>query len=416
MTPEAPLEALAWNEVVTLAGVRAARDRIAASVRVTPTLEKLTLTERFGHPVHLKCEHLQRTGSFKLRGAVNLLSQLNGDERARGVVAASAGNHAQGVAVAAAEHGVRSTIYMPEDASLAKVEATRGYGADVVLEGANLSAALAAATARCERDGGTFVHPFDDARIISGQGTIGLEIAEQVPDVATVIVPVGGGGLFAGIAVAVRELLPGCRMVGVQSTACRSLEASLAAGHPVTVDAAPTLADGIAVKQTGGLPFGIVRDTLDELVHVDEEDLARAILWCMERAKQVVEGAGVAALAAILAGRVRVDGPAVVLLCGGNIDPMSIIPVLRHGLTSAGRFLRVRTVVPDRPGELSRLLALLAALKLNVLSVEHHREGLSLRVGHTCIDLTLQTRNLVHVEEALAALHAAGFAVTPGEH
>ncbi|MCW2925179.1 MAG: threonine dehydratase [Thermoleophilia bacterium] len=395
----------------TVEDVRAARARITGAIRYTPMLRKDTLEPLVGQAVHIKCEHLQRTGSFKLRGALNLVAQLTQEECARGVVAASAGNHAQGVAVAAGEYGVAATIFMPEDASLAKVEATRNYGAQVVLEGDHLSASLEAARAFAVERGAVFVHPFDDPRIVAGQGTLGLELLEQVPDVATVVVPVGGGGLAAGVAIAVRALRPECRIVAVQAAAFPSLRESLAAGHRVDLPPQPSIADGIAVKQLGELNFEVLRDLVDEVVEVDEEELSTAILWSMERAKQVLEGAGAASLAALLAGKVSSDGPLALVAAGGNIDPAGLVPVIRHGLTAAGRFRYVGTVIPDRPGELSRLLALLARLRVNILGVEHHREGVHIRMGETRVDLTLQTRNAEHVAEVEAALTEAGYSL-----
>ncbi|MCB0877934.1 MAG: threonine ammonia-lyase [Thermoleophilia bacterium] len=394
---------------VTLDDIRAARDRISGRIRSTPMLHKQTLDPIVGHPVYMKCEHLQRTGSFKLRGALNLVAQLDDAERARGVVAASAGNHAQGVAVAASEFGVEATIFMPEDASLAKVEATKAYGAQVQLAGEHLTATLEAAHAFCEERGAVFVHPFDDDRIIAGQGTLGLEVVEQLPEVATVVVPVGGGGLAAGVATAVRALRPDCRIVAVQAASFPSLRASIEAGTPTAVEASPTIADGIAVKQLGARTFTILRELVDEVVEVEEEELSTAILWGMERAKQVLEGAGAASLAALLAGKVRTDGPVALVVAGGNIDPANLIPVIRHGLSAVGRFLYVGTVIPDRPGELSRLLGMLARARVNVLGVEHHREGVDLRIGETRVDLTLQTRNAEHVAEVEALLTSSGY-------
>jgi threonine dehydratase len=396
---------------VSFDDILSARERIIGRIRSTPMLHKNTLDPLVGHPVHLKCEHLQRTGSFKLRGAINLVAQLTDEERARGVVAASAGNHAQGVAVAAAEFGVDAAIFMPADASLSKIEATRGYGAEVRLEGAHLSAALEAARAYAQESGAVFIHPFDDDRIIAGQGTLGIEVVEQLPEVATVVVPVGGGGLASGVALAVRHLRPECRIVAVQAAAFPSLRASLAAGEPTNVEACPTIADGIAVKQLGARNFEILRALVDDVVEVEEEELSTAMLWSMERAKQVLEGAGSAALAAMLGGKVRSDGPVALVVAGGNIDPANLVPVIRHGLTAAGRFVYMGTVIPDRPGELSRLLGVLADARVNVLGVEHHREGVHLRVGQARVDLTLQTRNADHVGEVEAALEAAGYPV-----
>ncbi|MCW2928301.1 MAG: Threonine dehydratase [Thermoleophilia bacterium] len=402
--------------LVSLEDIEAARERIRGHVRVTPMLRKDTLGPLVGHAVALKCEHLQRTGSFKLRGALNLVSQLSDAERAMGVVAASAGNHAQGVAVAAAEFGVAATIFMPEDASLSKVEATRNYGATVRLEGRNLSETLQAAHEFAAECGAQFMHPFDDDRIIAGQGTLGLELVEQMPDVTTVVVPVGGGGLAAGVAVAIRALRPDCRIVAVQAAAFPSLRLSLAAGAPTDVEALPTIADGIAVKQLGVRTFPLLRDLVDDVVEVEEEELSTAILWGMERAKQVLEGAGAAALAALLAGKVDATGPTALVVAGGNIDPASIVPVIRHGLTAVGRFLYLGTIIPDRPGELSRLLALLAHLRVNILGVEHHREGVHMRIGQTRVDMTLQTRNAEHVAEVRAALESAGYPVIAESH
>ena len=403
---------LASPTQVSLAGIRAARDRIADRIRFTPLLPKETLVPYAGgHPVFLKCEHLQRTGSFKLRGALNLISQLTAEERARGVVAASAGNHAQGVAVAASELGVASTIFMPEDASLAKVEATRAYGAEVRLVGDSLTAALIAARSFADSADAVFVHPFDDDRIIEGQGTMGLELVEQLPEIATVVLPIGGGGLAAGVATVIRELRPDCRIVGVQAAACASFAASRAAGHPVHVEARPSMADGIAVKQPGERTFAILDRLVDVDVLVDEAEIATAILWSMERAKQVVEGAGAAPLAALLAGKVEATGPVAIVVGGGNIDPANLVTVIRHGLSAVGRYLHIATALPDRPGELSRLLALLADLRVNILGVEHHREGARIGVGETRVDLVLQTRNAAHVLEVEAALASAGYPV-----
>jgi threonine dehydratase len=396
---------------VDLEDIRAAAGRVDEHIRRTPLLRKPTLDALVGQDVYLKCEHLQRTGSFKLRGALNLIAQLSPEERARGVVAASAGNHAQGVAVAAGVYGVDATIYMPQDASLAKVEATANYGAEVVLHGRHLTESLDAALAFAEQRGAVFVHPFDDDRIIAGQGTLGLELVEQLPELGTVVVPVGGGGLAAGVALAVRALRPDCRIVAVQAAAFPSLRVSLEAGEPTDLEPQPTIADGIAVKQLGARTFAILRELVDEVVEVEEEELSEAILWSMERAKQVLEGAGAAALAALLAGKVRANGPTALVVAGGNIDPANLVPVIRHGLTAVGRFLYLGTIIPDRVGELSRLLTLLADARVNVLSVEHHREGVNLRIGETRVDLTLQTRNREHVLEVEAQLAAAGYPV-----
>ena len=398
-------------DAVTIADIEAARERIGADIRTTPIITKDVLTRRVGVPVALKAEHMQHTGSFKIRGALNLLSQLDPDVRARGVVAASAGNHAQGVAVAAARHDARATIFMPEDATLSKVEATRGYGADVRLEGAQLSETIEAARAWAADSGATFVHPFDDPRIIAGQGTLGLELLEQVPDMQTLVMPIGGGGLFCGVAAAVHAVRPEVRIIGVQSSACPSVASALAAGHPVPVTPSPTMADGIAVKQPGALTFPMIQQHADEVVLVDDNELSAAMLWLIERAKQIQEGAGAASLAALMSGKITPQGSTVCVLSGGNIDPIALIPIIRHGLTTVGRFVRIETTVHDRPGELSRLLALLAKLRVNILAVEHRREGVNVAVGDTRIEMTLQTRNKEHVDHVRAELLTAGYEV-----
>lgn len=400
---------------VTIAEVEAAATRVGSHVRRTPIFRKEALDRQVGVPVHLKSEHLQRTGSFKIRGALNLLSQLGDEERLRGVVAASAGNHAQGVAVAARESGVSARIFMPVDATLSKVEATRGYGAMVELMGASLDEALAAARTYAADTGALFVHPFDDPRIVAGQGTCGLEIVADVPDAATIVVPVGGGGLISGIALAIKARNPTVRVVGVESEAAASAAASLQAGEPRDVEVSATIADGIAVKRPGRLTFALMQRYVDEIVTVSDDQIADAMLWMIERGKQVVEGAGAAGLAAVREGIVSGStGPIVCVLSGGNIDPVQLMPIVRHGLTAAGRFTSVWTMVPDRPGELSKLLALLAELRVNILAIEHHREGVNMPVGDTRIDLTLQTRNREHVDMVLSRLASAGYDVHVG--
>ncbi|MBC7460160.1 MAG: pyridoxal-phosphate dependent enzyme, partial [Thermoleophilia bacterium] len=311
----------------------------------------------------------------------------------------------------AAEYGVSATIFMPVEASLAKVEATRSYGAEVRLAGDSLTATLIEARAFADERHAVFVHPFDDDRIIEGQGTLGLELVEQLPDVGTVVLPIGGGGLAAGVATVMRALRPDCHIIGVQAAACDSYGPSLAAGHPVHVEAGPTMADGIAVKQPGERTFAILRELIDQHVTVDEADISSAILWSMERAKQIVEGAGAAPLAALLSGRIETHGPVVVVLGGGNVDPVNLMTVIRHGLSAVGRYLRLTTSLADRPGELSRLLQLLAVLRVNILGVDHHREGVGVGVGETRVDLVLQTRNAEHVHEVEQALTAAGYPV-----
>jgi threonine dehydratase len=379
----------------TLADVEAARGRIADLARVTPVYGSDTLSRLTGRKVWLKAENLQRTGAFKIRGAVNKLATLGPAERSAGVVAASAGNHGQAVAWAARELGIRATVYMPQDAPMAKVDATHNYGAETVLAGSGFDEALVEAVAHTERTGATFVHAFEDVAVIAGQGTIGLELVDELPEVGTFVLPVGGGGLAAGIATVLRSRRPGVRIVGVQ------------AGKTVR----GTIADGIAVKHPGELTMSILDDLLDDLVHVEDEEIAESITLLLERAKLVVEGAGAASVAATLAGRVGGDGDVCALLSGGNIDPTLLISVMRHGLTAAGRYLVMRTRVPDRPGELVRLLELVAAERGNVVSIEHHREGAGVHVAETGVELTIVTRNEEHCAHICDVLEERGYPV-----
>jgi threonine dehydratase len=344
--------------------------------------------------VWLKAENLQRTGAFKIRGAVNKIATLSDAERAAGVVAASAGNHGQAVAWAAREAGIPAAIFMPLDAPMAKVDATRNYGAQTHLAGARFEDALEAARAHVEATGATLVHPFDDPVVIAGQGTIGPELLEQVPDAETVLIPFGGGGLAAGIALALRALKPEIRIVGVRAGL---------SGF--------TIADGIFVKDPGELTMSICDEVLDELIDVSDEEISEAIVLLLERAKLVVEGAGAVGVAALLAGKVSGSGPVVALLSGGNIDPTLLISVMRHGLTLAGRFLVVRTRLQDRPGELIKLLSLIADERANVVSVEHHREGMDVPVTESEVELTLAMRNEEHCGALLEALAQRGYTV-----
>jgi threonine dehydratase len=385
----------------TLADIEAARARIGALARVTPVYSSETLSRRSGRPVMLKAENLQRTGSFKIRGAVNKIATLTDEERAAGVVTASAGNHGQAVALAAREAGVAATVFMPQDAPMAKVDATRSYGAEVILVGEGYDEADVAARERVDA-GATLVHAFEDEVVIAGQGTLGLEIAEQVGELETLVVPIGGGGLASGIALALKELRPEVKIVGVQAETCAPFAGDGAPGH--------TIADGIAVKKPGELTKRILADRLDGVVTVSDPEIAQAIVLLLERVKLVVEGAGAASVAAVLAGKVTGKGPACALLSGGNIDATLLIEIARHGLTQAGRFLVVRTKLDDRPGALARLLALIADERVNVLSVEHHREGMDLPVTGTEVELTLATRDDEHCDELLARLAEWGYA------
>ena len=387
----------------TLADVEAARARLDGIARVTPVYSSETFGSMCGRPVWLKAENLQRTGSFKIRGAYNRIANLTPSERAAGVVTASAGNHGQAVAWAAREAGVRATVFMPEDAPAAKIEATKSYGAEVVLAGQGFDDAAAAAQERVEA-GETYVHAFEDPLVLAGQGTLGVELAEQLaPDVETLVVPIGGGGLAAGIAVALAELRPELGIVGVQPDACAPFAGLAPTGN--------TIADGIAVKHPGELTRSLLDGRLVDVVTVTDAEIAGAILLVSERCKLTVEGAGAASVAALLAGKVSGSGAACALLSGGNIDASMLIEVLRHGLTRAGRYLVVRTRVSDRPGNLADLLALVAEERGNVLGVDHHREGMDLPVTGTEIELTLTMRDEEHCDELLARLGEQGYEV-----
>ena len=398
---------------VTLDDVRAARVLLEGVARRTPLEGSRPLTERVGGPVHLKCENLQRAGSFKIRGAYTRISGLTPEERARGVVAASAGNHAQGVALAASMLGAKATVFMPTGAPIPKVQATRGYGAEVRFVGQTLDEALVAAQAFERETGAVLIHPFNHRDIVAGQGTVGLEILEQCPDVRTVVVCTGGGGLLAGVALAVKSLRPDVRVVGVQAEQAAAYPASLAAGHPVPLAAMTTMADGIAVGCPGEIPFAIVRALVDEVRAVPEASLTRAMLLCLERAKLVVEPAGAAGVAAVLDDPTAFEPPVVVVLSGGNVDPLLMLRLLRHGLTAAGRFLSIAVRVPDRPGNLATLLAVLAETDANVLDVVHHRTEAALSHDEVEIDVELETRGPDHAAAVLARLAEAGFTVLP---
>jgi threonine dehydratase len=394
---------------VSIDDVVAAARVLQPAVRRTLLLPSRALSELIGGPVYLKCENLQRTGSFKVRGAYLRIARLSPAQRARGVVAASAGNHAQGVALAAAALGAKATVVMPQGAPLPKVDATRGYGADVVLHGLTVEAALIRARALAAETGAVFIHPFEHPDVIAGQGTVGLEIAEQCPEARTIAVPVGGGGLAAGIAVAARARLPRATLIGVQAGAVAPFPPSLAAGHPVAVDAAATMADGIAVAEPGALALAILGGLASPVVSVSEENLSRALLLCLERAKQLVEPAGAAGVAALLEHPGLFEPPVVVVLSGGNIDPLLLAKVLRHGLAAAGRFLALRCRLPDRPGALASLLAQLAALGANVIEVVHERDTGGLPVDEAEVMLQVETRGPEHCDLVLRELRASGY-------
>ena len=399
---------------VQLADVQAARLLLASVVRTTPLEGSRPLSASVGGPVFLKCENLQRTGSFKLRGAYVRIARLTQAERARGVVAASAGNHAQGVALASQLLGITATVFMPEAAPLPKVAATTAYGAQVRLSGATVDEALVAARAFEAETGAVLIHPFDHADVVAGQGTVGLEILEQCPDVRTVVVCTGGGGLVAGIAVAVKALRPDVQIVAAQASGAAAFPGSLAAGRPVPVSDMVTMADGIAVGCPGELTFPLVRDLVDRVVTVEEDTISRALLLCLERAKLVVEPAGAAAVAAVLDDPTAFAPPVVAVVSGGNIDPLLLAKVIRHGLLAAGRFLSLRVRIPDRPGELARLLAVLADSASNVLDVEHRRTGHGLHLDEVEVAVQLETRGPEHSEVVGKLLTAAAYVVRPG--
>jgi threonine dehydratase len=392
----------------------AARGVLQPVIRQTPVLESSALSTLVAGPVYVKCENLQRGGSFKVRGAYLRIARLGAAERARGVVAASAGNHAQGVALAAAALGATATVVMPVAAALPKVAATRSYGAEVVLYGATVEDALARAQELAADTGAIFIHPFDHPDVIAGQGTVGLEIAEQCPQVRTIVVPVGGGGLAAGIAIAASSVLPAARVVGVQAEAVAPMPASIAAGQPVSVTPAATMADGIAVAQPGGLATSVLAGLGAEIVTVSEENLSRGLLLCLERAKQVVEPAGAAGVAAVLEHPTLLEPPVVIVLSGGNIDPLLLSKVLRHGLSAAGRFLAFRCKLPDRPGALATLLMEIAALGANVVDVVHERVTADLRVDEAEVSLHLETRGPEHTDSVISQLRKTGYTLLFG--
>ncbi|HEU0183154.1 MAG TPA: threonine ammonia-lyase [Agromyces mariniharenae] len=396
-----------------LAEFERAREVVSRVARRTPMESSQFLAERLGVPVHLKCENLQRTGSYKLRGASNRIAALSDAERERGVVAASAGNHAQGVAYAARELGIRATIFMPVGVALPKLDATRAYGADVMLVGDSIGETIEAAEAFAAESGAVMIPPFDHPDVIAGQGTLGLEILEQAPTATTIVVPIGGGGLAAGIASAAKQQAAKegrpLRIVGVQAENAAPYIASLAAGEPRQVPVVPTIADGIAVYRPGELNFAIIRDTIDEVVTVTEDDIARALLVLLERAKLVVEPAGAVAVAAMMTGAVQSDGPVVAVLSGGNIDPLLMQRVVAHGLAASDRYLTISVGLPDRPGQLARVAALLAEANANVVEVLHTRHGSGMQITEVELRLSVETRGPEHRAAVVDVLRRAGY-------
>ncbi|MEU3317855.1 threonine ammonia-lyase [Streptomyces sp. NPDC006785] len=399
------------HPALILDDVRGAQKMLDGVARVTALEGSRHLTGLVGAPVHLKCENLQRTGSFKLRGAYVRISGLTPVERAAGVVAASAGNHAQGVALASSLLGVRSTVFMPVGAPLPKVAATREYGAEVRLHGQVVDETLAAAQRYAEDTGAVFIHPFDHPDIIAGQGTLGLEILEQCPEVRTIVLGIGGGGLAAGVAVAVKALRPDVRIVGVQAEGAACYPPSLAAGYPVPLDAPATMADGIKVGRPGDVPFALVEELVDEVRTVTEDELSSALLLCLERAKLVVEPAGASPVAALLSDPKAFRGPVVAVLSGGNVDPLLMQRILRHGMSAAGRYLSLRLRLTDRPGALAALLATLTVADANVLDISHVRTDPRLGLTEAEVDLYLETKGPQHCADVEQTLRAEGYRV-----
>ncbi|MFB7271749.1 threonine ammonia-lyase [Streptomyces sp. NPDC056244] len=391
--------------------IRGAQKMLSGVARMTAMEGSRYLTGLVGAPVLLKCENLQRTGSFKLRGAYVRIAGLTPEERAAGVVAASAGNHAQGVALASTLLGVRSTVFMPVGAPLPKVAATRDYGAEVRLHGQVVDETLAAAEEYARDTGAVFIHPFDHPDIIAGQGTVGLEILEQCPEVRTVVVGVGGGGLAAGIALAVKAVRPEVRVIGVQAEGAAAYPPSLRAGRPVAVEAPQTMADGIKVGRPGDVPFQLLQELIDEVRTVSEDELSSALLLCLERAKLVVEPAGASPVAALLSDPGAFRGPVVAVLSGGNVDPVLMQRILRHGMAAAGRYLSLRVRVTDRPGALATMLTVLSVADANVLDVSHVRTDPRLGLTEADVELHLETKGPGHCAEVEAALRKAGYTV-----
>ncbi|MHB1041570.1 MAG: threonine ammonia-lyase [Eubacteriales bacterium] len=397
---------------LNLEKIYTARRRLEGVAYRTPLDYSTTFSGLTGNNVYLKLENMQKTGSFKIRGAFNKLSDLSGEERARGVIAASAGNHAQGVAYAATRAGIPCTIVMPEGAPISKVAATKGYGARVVLAGGGYDEAYRAARDIQQESGATFIHGFNDVDVIAGQGTIALELLDELPEMGAVLVPVGGGGLIAGVAFALKKLKPEVRVIGVQAKGAPSMQLSYTSSHIVETDKSSTFADGIAIRRPGDITFDIVRSSVDEIVLVDDEEMAATILLLLERTKLVVEGAGAAGLAALLHQKVSMRGTNVVaLISGGNIDMNVLSIIIRRGLSKTGRYVRIRTVLTDRPGNLRGLLAVIAKSGANVISVYHDRTKPDIPIKQAGVELALETHNRDHIDQVAASLVKSGYPV-----
>jgi threonine dehydratase len=399
-------------DLVSIDDIAAAAGRLAAVAQRTPVECSRAVSELAGVTTLLKCEHLQRTGSFKIRGAYNRVSLLSDAEKARGVVCASAGNHAQGVALSASLLGVTSTVLMPTAAALPKVEAARRYGAQVHLIGETFDDAYAASQEWAAERGTVYVHPFDHPDVIAGQGTLGLELLDQAPDLGTIVVPVGGGGLISGVAAAVKARRPDVRVVGVEAAGAACVTSALAAGFVTTLDSISTFADGIAARTAGTLTLAHIEALVDEIVTVSDEAIARAVLLLIERAKQVVEPAGAAGLAAALEHGSHWPDPLVVVLTGGNVDPLLLVRIVQSGMYEEGRYLVIRTMLRDQPGALSRLLVLLAEQGANIVGIEHHRFGTRLGVLEVEVHLELETRGPAHISDLLTALQTHGYPIS----
>ena len=396
---------------VTLEDINDAAKLLDGVIKKTPSISAGWIEKKYGVDVTFKCENLQRAGSFKIRGAYNRIARLSADERSKGVVAASAGNHAQGVALAAQILGIKATIFMPEGATLPKYQATLGYGADVIFHGKTIDEALMAASEFSNRTGAVFIHPFDHEHIVAGQGTMGLEILEQNPDVKTVVVCTGGGGLLAGTALAIKSLRPDIKVIGVQAEMAAAYPPSPAAGSPQMLPKMSTMADGIAVGKPGEVPFKIIQQHVDEIRTVSEASLARALLLTLERSKLQVEAGGIAAVAAILDDPESFEGPVVASLSGGNIDPLLLSRVLRTGLATSGRFLMVQVRLSDQPGSLAKLLACVAEMGTNIIQTSHTRMNPALAISEVDVELELETRGFEHREQILAAIVSHGFEI-----
>ncbi len=396
--------------MVTLADVEAARARIHASIRITPTTYSETLSRETGNEILLKLETLNVTGSYKERGALNGMLSMNDAQRARGVIAASAGNHAQGVAYHAGRLGIRATICMPIHTPIVKVTATRNWGAEVVLQGENFDEALAEALRRAEETGAAFLHAFNDPAVIAGQGTIGLELLDQIPDLEAVVVPVGGGGLIAGIGCAIKERRPDVRLIGVEPKALPSMQKALAAHMPVTIPPAATIADGVAVRRVGDLTFEYASKYIDEMLTVDDEEIAFGILRLLEKQKLLAEGAGAVGIAAMLLGKTSLHGKkTAVLVSGGNIDITLLSHIIERGLVKDGRLVRLRITLPDHPGALEKLAGVITRERANIVQAIHDRTYFGVHLGNAQIDVTVETRGADHADELMACLSQAGY-------